>query len=148
MTTEKKTAKAADPFESMTNFNPESFKEGYEKLAEGVSAAADFQKGSFDAVVASAGAVAKGVEKLTSEQAAFVKSSFENGVETAKAAAASGSVQEALEINSDFLRSSFEKNLNQFNKVSELWVETSKEALAPLSERYGELVEKIQAYRP
>ena len=111
----KKTSKTADPFDVVTNFNPESFKEGYEKLAEGVSAYADFHRGSVEAVIKSAGAFAKGVEKLTTEQASFAKDALDEGVSTAKAAATSNSVQEALDLQSEFVRTCVEKNLSQFN---------------------------------
>lgn len=147
-TTTKKTAKEAIGFEAMTGFNQESFKEGYEKFAEGVSTVADFHKASLEAFMASAGALAKGVEKVTSEQTAFLKAAYENGVSTAKAASASKSVQEAFEINSEFVRDSLEKNLGQINKVADLWIETAKQTAEPLTVRYSEMVEKIQAYRP
>ena len=148
MATTKNTTNGAEAFEALTQLNPESFKEGYEKFAEGVSAFADFQKGSVEAVMASAGAFAKGFEKLASEQSAFVKASFEEGVATAKAASSSKSVQEAIDLNSEFVREAVQKNLGQFNKVADICIETTKETVEPLSVRYTELVEKIQSYRP
>lgn len=147
MAATKKTATAADVFDFKA-FSPESFKDGYEKFAEGLNTFADFQKESLEAVMASAGAFAKGVEKLTAEQTAFSKAAFEDTVANAKAAAASKTVQEAIELNSDFVRTSIEKNLGQINKVADIWSETTKGAVEPLSARYSDLVEKIQAYRP
>jgi phasin family protein len=128
--------------------NPEAFKEGYEKFAEGVSAFADFNKESIEAMMASAGAFSKGVEKLTSENTAFMKASYEGAVAVAKSATSAKSVQEAVDIQSEFARDSIEKNLNQANKVADLWIDTTKETVAPLTERYSALVEKIQSYRP
>ena len=147
MAATKKTTTAAEAFDFKA-FSPESFKDGYEKFAEGLTAVADFQKESLNAVMASAGAFAKGVEKLTAEQTAFSKAAFEDTVANAKAAAGSKTVQEAFELNSDFVRSSLEKNLGQINKVADIWSETTKETVEPLTARYSELVEKIQAYRP
>lgn len=147
-TTTKKATKEAAGFETVTGFGPENFKQGYEKLADGVSTVADFHKGTLEAVMASVGAFAKGFEKAASEQTAYVKAAYENGVATAKAASASKSVQEAIEINSEFMRDSLEKNLGQVNKMADLWIETAKQTAEPLTARYSELVEKIQAYRP
>lgn len=147
MAAAKKTATAADAFD-MKAFGPESFKEGYEKFAEGVSSFADFQKDSLNALMASANAFAKGVEKLTAEQASFSKAAFEDTVATAKAAAATKTLQEAIELNSDFVKSSVEKNLGQINKVADIWTSTAKDTVEPLTVRYTELVEKIQSYRP
>lgn len=148
MTTTKKTAKDATGFEALGAFNPESFKEGYEKFAEGVSTVADFHKGSLEALMASAGALAKGVEKMTSDQTAFLKDAYENGAATAQAAASSKSVQETFEINSEFVRGAMEKNLGQISKTADLWIETAKQTAEPLTARYSEVVEKIQSYRP
>lgn len=144
MATAKKTADAFD----MNAFSPDNFKQGYEKFAESMTAAADFHKESLNALMASAGAFAKGFEKLTAEGAAFSKTSYEEAVATAKAAAASKTLQEALELNSEFMRASVEKNLGQINKVADIWASTAKETVEPLSARYSDLVEKIQSFRP
>ncbi|MGE0409593.1 MAG: phasin family protein [Amphiplicatus sp.] len=148
MATAKKTAGVADAFESLTAMNPEVFKEGYDRFAKSISSFADFQKNSLEALMASAGSFAKGVEKLTTEQAAFAKASYEDSVAAAKAAAASKSVQEALDIQSDYVRTTFEKNLGQFNKIADQWVSTTKAAAEPLTARYGEFVDIVQSYRP
>ncbi|GJL94389.1 MAG: hypothetical protein DHS20C05_07940 [Hyphococcus sp.] len=148
MTTTKETASESNPFEAFTFASPDTFKQGYEKFAEGVSAFTDFQKGAFEAMTASTSAFTKGVEKLTSEQAAFTKSFYENGIATAKAASASKSAQEALDINTEYFRDVVEQNLGQANKVAEIWMETTKQTVEPLTVRYSELVEKIQSFRP
>ncbi len=148
MTETKKTAKPADAFETLTAMSPDAFKGGYEKFAEGVSTMADFQKDTYEAFVASAGAFAKGFEKLASEQSNFVKTAFEGAAANAQAVASAKSPQEAFDLNSEFARSSVENNLGQVNKAADLWIETTKETVEPLTVRYGELVEKIQAFRP
>ncbi|HXI88196.1 MAG TPA: phasin family protein [Parvularculaceae bacterium] len=148
MATAKKTAAPDIGMEAFAPVNPETFKKGYEKFAKGVSEFADFQKASLDAVIASAGSFAKAVEKAAAENSAFAKTSYEDGVAAFRAAAGSKSVQEAFDIQSDYLRSTFEKNLGQFNKMADHWISTSKEASEPLTTRYGEFVEIIQSYRP
>jgi len=148
MAASKKTANGADAFEKMMNINPETFKEGYEKIAESMTAMADFQKGSVEAVMASAGAFAKGFEKLTSEQSTFTKTALEEGLENAKAASAASNVQEAIELNRELVRKTIEANLGQVSKVTDIVIETAKETVEPLTAHYGEFVEKVQAYRP
>ncbi len=148
MATTKKATDGAEVFETLTTLSPESLKEGYEKMSEGFTAFADLQKNSMEAMMAAAGVFTKGAEKLASEQSAFVKSLFEDGVASAKAVSGTKNVQEAMELNSDFLRGAVEKNLGQFNKVADICMETSKDAAEPLTARYGELVEKIQSFRP
>ena len=145
-------AKKADnnnpAFDAFAMFDPSAFKEGYEKFAEGVSALADYNKDALEAVMSSAGAYSKGVEKLAAENTDFVKGAYERAVSAGKAVAGAKSAQEAFDIQSEFARESVEKNLAQANKVADLWMDTTKETVTPLTERYGELVEKIQSYRP
>lgn len=148
MAATKKTANGADAFEKMMNINPETLKEGYEKIAESMGAVAEFQKGSVEAVMASAGAFAKGMEKLASEHTTFAKVAMEEGLENAKAASAASNVQDAIDMNREFMRKAIETNLGQVSKVTDIVVETAKETVEPLTAHYGEFVEKVQAYRP
>jgi len=148
MATAKKTTKPADSFESMMNINPDAFKEGYEKMAESMTVFADFQKGSVEAMMTSAGAFAKGFEKMAAEQTAFTKAAFEDSAAMAQAATSSGNPQEAFEMTTDYVRKTLETSLGQVSKVADIWMETSKETVEPMSVRYGELVEKIQSFRP
>lgn len=147
MATAKKTT-TANIFETGPAINADAWKDGYEKLTKGMSELADFQKESVEAVLASSGALAKGVEKAASEQTEFMKAAYEDGVAAFSAATNSKSVQEAFEAQSGYLRSAFEKNLGYFNKLTDHWMATGKEAVEPLKSRYGEFVEIVQSYRP
>lgn len=148
MATAKKTADAAETFETWTSVTPESFKEGYEKLTGGLSKLADFNRESIEAVMTSAGRIAKGVEQAASANSEFAKETYEGGVAAFKATTTSKSVQEALEVQSEFLRSAIERNIAQFTKLADHWVSTTKEAAEPLTERYTEFVESVQTFRP
>ena len=148
MTVTNKTPNGAEIFETLTTFSPDSLKQGYEKFSENLTAMAQVQNDYTQAIFSSAAIVAKGVEKLTTEQNEFVRTVFEDTVANAKAASASKTLQEAAELNSEFLRDATEKNLGQYSKITELYAGISKEASEPLSSRYSELVEKIQSYRP
>lgn len=148
MATAKKTVSTPESFESWTSVNPEALREGYEKFAGGMSKWAEFHKESVEALMASAGSLAKAFEKAASENSAFAKSAYEEGVAAFKATTSSKSVQEVLDIQSDYLRSALERNLGQLNKLSDHWVATTKQAVEPLTERYGEFVEMVQSYRP
>ncbi|MBI1392147.1 MAG: hypothetical protein GC152_05325 [Alphaproteobacteria bacterium] len=143
--TKTKTAEAFDFAQIMT---PESFKEGFDKAAESLRDATEFQKEAMEAMMTSAGVYAKGVEKAASEHSAFVKESYDDGAAAMKAATSASSVQEALEIQSEFSRSIMEKNLSFVAKLADHWTAVAKEATDPLAKRYGEFVEKVQAYRP
>ena len=148
MATSQKATQDANAFESMMSMNPDAFKQGYEKFSDSMAIFADFNKGAVETLMTSAGAFAQGVETITAAQTEFVKSSFENTVAASKSIAGAKSVQEAFDVQSQLARDVVETNLGQVNKVAELWAETSKETIAPLTERYSEMVEKIQSFRP
>ncbi|MEM9014999.1 MAG: TIGR01841 family phasin [Pseudomonadota bacterium] len=139
---------ATDAFESIMNFSPDTFKQGYEKFAENVTAFSDIHKESFEALVAANKAYVSGLEQLMTEQSAFLKDTFEDYASNAKSMTAAGGVQNALETNSEFVRTRTEKNMKQASKIAEICMTATQETVAPLSERYSELVEKIQSYRP
>lgn len=147
MATAKKTA-ANDPFDAFASISPAFFKDGYEKFSETMGTFVDFQKASIEALMTSAGAVAKGVEQAATDQTTFAKETFDEGVAAAKAAAGSKSVQEALDVHNDFYRQTFEKNLKQLNKTADHFVSVTKEASQPITDQYGVLVEKVQSFRP
>lgn len=139
--------KAAEAFEVFAA-KPEAFKEGYERMTKGFANAAEFNKSTVEALMASAGALSRTIEQTTSEQNAFLKSAYEDGVAAFRAASGSKSLQEAIDVQTDYLRDAFGKQVAQLSKISELWLATSKEAAEPLTRRYGELVEIFQSYRP
>ncbi len=147
-TTANKIENMSEAFESMTIATPEFFKDSYEKAAKNMSDFADFQKASLEAMMASAGVFAKAVEQSATEHAAFVKESVEDGVSAAQACASSKSIQDVMTVQNDYVRSAVEKNINQFNKVADHWMSVSKEVSEPITEQYGSLVEKVQAFRP
>ncbi|MBY0421318.1 MAG: phasin family protein [Parvularculaceae bacterium] len=135
----------ANPF---ANANPEAFKEGYEKLSQRISGFAEFNKASLEAMMAAAGALSRGVERAASENTAFMKGAYEDGVAAFKAAASSKSAQEIIDIQSDYVRTAVGKNMAQLTRMSEHWTATAKEASEPLTQRYGEFIELVQSYRP
>lgn len=141
----KKTA-AAEGFETL-GFNTDTFKDGYEKFAKGLNSFADFQKGSLEAMMASSNVFAKGFEQAASAQASFVKEQYEEAVALAKAASSSKSVQETIELQTEFARTAFERNLGLVTKLADHWNGVAKEASEPMTKRYAEFVDMVQSYR-
>jgi len=147
MAAAKKTENTGNPFDAFATINPDMFKESYEKFAENISAIVDYNKGAIEALTESAGAYSKGVEKITAENTDFIKTAYDRAVSVGKSVSGAKNPQEAFDIQSEFAREAVENNINQANKVADIWVDTTKKTMAPLTERYSELVEKIQSYR-
>ncbi len=146
--TTAKNAKSAEVFDLGGMMSPEAFKEGYERASDSLRSFADFQKDTMDALMESANVCARGVEKAASEQSAFVKETYDEGAAAAKAASTASSVQEAIEIQSEFGRAAIERQMSFATKLADHWSAVAREATDPLSKRYGDFVEMVQTYRP
>ena len=145
--TKKAANKTTNGFDAFA-VNGDAFKDGFEKFNKGFEQIAEFQRESFDAVMSASGVVAQNVERLNAEQVEFAKTSFEDGVKAAKALGSCKSAQEALDVNTEFFRNAFEKNMAQFNKMTETVMSTGKDAIEPLTDSYNHFVETVQSYRP
>lgn len=139
---------SAFAFDGFSAFTPDAMKDQYEKFAKGFSAFADMNKDAADAAMTSAGVVAKGVEKAASVQASFIKETYEDSMAALKAASSSADLQKAVEIQTDFARGQFEKNVSLATGLVDHWTAVAREASAPLTKRYAEFVEKAQSFRP
>jgi len=135
MTTRSKTSRPRPH----TAVNGSTIKEGFGKAMTDYSQIAEFNRQAIDAILESTNIAAKGIESLNSEAVAFSKQSVEDSMAAAKAALTAKSIQELFEIQSDFAKSAFDSYLGQMNRVADLVAETTKEAVAPLNERFNAL---------
>jgi len=73
------------------------------------------------------------------------KKNLEAHVAAAKGLAAAKSVQEAIELQTNFAKSAFETYVAEVTKMSETVAASMKETVAPLNERVTALVERVQS---
>jgi hypothetical protein len=95
----------------------------------------DFQKlgkDNVEAAMASLGAVSKGAQAAAVEMASFAKSSFERGSAAAEKLAGVRTLDKAVEIQTDYLKSSYESLVAQASKLGELYANVAREAYAPV----------------
>jgi hypothetical protein len=89
-------------------------------------------KDNMDAAVKSLGAISKGAQTVAAEVADFAKRSFEQGTSTIEKLVGVRTLDKAIEIQTDYVRSSYESLVTQASKLGELYTNTAKEALAPI----------------
>lgn len=138
---------AQDTVDTMTAANNEAFKEGFEKTIKSINDVSAFQKENLDAVIASATVAGKGAEKLNADTINFAKKSMEDTVSASKALTSAKSVQEMIELQTNFLKSSMDAYMAQLNTVTDLYAGTVKDAMAPLNARVSAAVEMAQSQR-
>ncbi|HYC03179.1 MAG TPA: phasin family protein [Azospirillaceae bacterium] len=102
-----------------------------------------FNKGTVEAVVASSQILAKGFETVSKTWVAFAQSSMEQSVSAAKALMTVKTLREAMDLQAEFARTSFDTLVAETTKVSELSVKVANEAIEPISARVNAAVEKF-----
>lgn len=132
-------------FESMTGAGNKAFRDSVEKSLSALSEMNTHSKKNLEAVVASMTAATKGAEALGARALAYSKKSMEDHVTVAKSLAGAKSVQEAIELQTNFAKSAFEAYVAEVTKMSETMAASMKETVAPLNERMTALVERVQS---
>ena len=97
--------------------------------------------------MASATATQKGFETLSARYVAFSKQALENHVSAAKSIMTSKSVQEFVEKQNEYAKSSFDAYVAEVTEAADLVAGVAKEALRPINERVsavGQLVQTAQ----
>ncbi|WP_421786340.1 phasin family protein [Hyphobacterium sp.] len=136
-----------ETIEKMTAAGNEAFKEGFEKSLKSVNEINSFAKDNVDAVIASATAAGKNAETLNANAVAYAKTSMESAVAATKALTTAKSVQDMIEVQTDFVKSSMDLFLSEMNKTTELYAGAVKEVSKPINDRFAASVEMVQSAR-
>jgi phasin family protein len=145
MSTGAETLKATA--EKYTAASSQSFKDAVEKSLTAMNELNAHSKHNLEAMVASATAATKGAEALGSQVMAFSKMAIEHNMAAAKSLSSARSVQEAVELQTAWAKSTLEAYLAEVNKASETVAASVKETLTPINARVTATVEKFQAAR-
>lgn len=94
-----------------------------------------FARGAMEASTESTRASVKGMQEVGQAMMAHMKQQMNLSVETGKKLAEVGSFEDALSIQTNFMKSSFENSLKGFSEVSEVYTETMRDAFAPLAKQ-------------
>jgi phasin family protein len=90
-----------------------------------------FGKDSMDVALNSFGAWSKNAQAIASEVADYSKKSFEDTAAAWEKLIGAKSLEKAMEVQSEYLKSSYEDFIAQSTKLGELYVDLAKEAYKP-----------------
>jgi phasin family protein len=135
---------ATEAFEQVTTVSSEAVRENIDRSLAALSEASAFGKQNVEAWLASAAAAQKGFEALSARAVAFQKQALENQVAAAKSLMTSKSVQEFVEKQNEYAKSSFEAYVAELSTVSDLVAGATKDALQPINERVNAVGQLIQ----
>ena len=133
--------------EEFTAAGSKAFKDAVEKSLTALNEANTQSKQNLEAVVASVTAATKGAETLGAHAIAYSKKSMQDHVAAAKSLSAARSVQEAIELQTSWAKSTMEAYLAEMTAASEIVASSLKETVTPLNARVTAAVEKFQAVR-
>ena len=90
-----------------------------------------FSKDNADATLKVLGVVSKGAQAIAVEATDFAKKSFEQSTATLEKLAGARTLDKAVEIQTDYMKSAYEGVVAQSTKIGELYADVAKEALKP-----------------
>jgi len=95
----------------------------------------EFQKlgtNGMDVVLKQFGAVSKGVQAIASEVADYSKEAFETTAAAAEKLMGAKSLEKAIEVQTDFVKTSYEGFVARSGKFSTLYADLARETYKPL----------------
>ena len=135
-------------------FNPKGFdqflapaKEQVEKAqaqsAKVLEDVTKFQKDNLEAVVSASNVYAKGFETFGKTWYALTQETVEASAAVAKALLGAKTLKEAVDLQTDFAKTTFDKFVAEGTKLSEMSIKVANEALEPINARVNVAVEKL-----
>lgn len=109
---------------------------GYEELAE-------LGRENFAAVLRANAALAEGMETIGKEVMAYTRNSLETAAEAATALLAAKTLDDVVQLNSDYAKASFDRMIAESTKLSGMGVTLANEALAPIGDRVEATIHRL-----
>src|SRR5262245_54576324 len=113
-----------------------------EEVNEMVKNIDEFQqigKDNMDATLKSFGALSKGAQAIAVEVADYTRKVFEQGTAVTEKLIGAKSLDKAFEVQSDYVKNSYEGFVAQATKLSELYADVAKEAYKPFESQFGKV---------
>lgn len=143
--------------ETVVKSNSDACKKGYETLVamsreafdnaskagaevKGFDKAVAMPKANFEAMVEAGQTMVKGVEEINGRVIDLARSQIAEGVATQKAIFGAKTFQEAMEIQQDFMKKSFDRVISDGVELSSAWVKVTTDAAQPINQRVSSAV--------
>jgi len=98
-----------------------------------------FGKDNMDATVKSLGAFSKSLQAITIEIADYSKKVFEQSAAATEKLIGAKSLEKAIEVQSDYAKSSYETFVAEATKLGELYADLAREAYKPFETQFGKV---------
>ncbi len=115
----------------------------FEGAVKGYDEFTAFGKQAFDAWIAAGNSTAKGYEAINAEMLSFGKDRVEDTIAVTKALFGAKSVDQAVQMQSDFAKKAFDAYVAETSKLGELVNKTTLDEFAPVTARYSAAFERF-----
>ncbi len=133
----------AKNFEQAVSVTKENMDKASEAAFKGYDQYSAFTKAHYDAVAKSFDILSKGFEDVSKAWYDYTKTSVDAGVDFSKRVMGAKSVNEVVDLQNDFAKTSFDSFVAESTKLSEMTVKTANEAIEPIKARVDETIETI-----
>jgi phasin family protein len=99
-------------------------------------------KDNMDATLTSLGALSKGFQTIAVEMTDYSRKAFEDGTAAAEKLFSAKSIDKAVEVQSDYLKATYEQFVAQATKVGELYAGMAQEIYKPFETAMGKTAAK------
>ena len=132
----------AEVYEQVVETTKAQVEKANEAVVKGYDEFAALQKESVDALIEAGTIWAKGAEAFGKAYLALAQETAEANSEAAKALFSAKSFNEAVELQGEIARKSFDKSLSEGTKLSELSLKVANEAFQPIQQQFTAAVAK------
>ena len=140
----KSPTNGAETIETALHTGTEAMKDGFEKAVKGYDQFMTFGKDTAEAVIKAANATGKGIETINGEAFAYSRKSIEESIAATKAIMGCKSVDEAIQLQSEFGKTVFEAYVDELAKCGDMALATDKDAATPLQARMTAFAEMVR----
>ena len=141
--TETVVTKMAKTMESKMQNAAEQIEKANRELATRVEEAASFNSNNLDAAVQAVNVVAEGIKDVNQTICNSIQQALQTAMSTGKAMMGVKNLRDLMEIQTNYIKSSFDTVMADTTKISEIAVRCSSQAAEPISARVTEVVEKV-----
>jgi phasin family protein len=120
-----------------------TMRDGMQKAMKTAEEMFAFNQGTFEAMTRSSQIFAAGMQDMGQSFAAAARASMDETVGAFKALAGVKSIKEAVDLQTNLLRSTMEKAVSQTSQMTDSTIKLSEQAFAPLGARLSLATEKF-----
>jgi hypothetical protein len=114
-----------------SSLGPSPANEGSREMVTGVDELQKFNKDGLDTAMKSFGTLSKGMQAIAVEVADYSKKSYEDGSAALEKLMGVKSIDKALEVQTEYMKSAYEGMVSEMSKLGEMYVDLAKDAYKP-----------------